>query len=59
MDEYEKSIREKLYNSGILTSGEWVYLVGVFQAARDLESLTRDDIEAPHPNGRGQGGLKP
>jgi uncharacterized membrane protein YiaA len=49
-DDYEKSIREKVYKSGILTVGEWVYLVGLFQAARDLESLTRDDIEAPHPS---------
>lgn len=54
MDEYEKRIREKVYNSGILTPGEWVYLVGVFQSAKDLESLTRDDIEAPHPDDRGQ-----
>lgn len=52
MDEYEKSIREKVYNSGILTEGEWVYLVGVFQSAHELESLTRDDIESPHPDGR-------
>lgn len=39
MDDYEKRIREKLYNSGLLTSGEWVYLVGVFQAARDLDEI--------------------
>ena len=36
-DEYEKRIREKLFNSGILTSGEWVYLVGLFQTAREHE----------------------
>jgi hypothetical protein len=36
-DEYEKRIREKLFNSGILTNGEWVYLVGLFQTAREHE----------------------
>jgi len=30
-DEWEKRIREKVFNSGILTNGEWVYLVGLFQ----------------------------
>ena len=39
MDDYEKSIREKLVNSGILTDGEWVYLCGLFQIARDSDDL--------------------
>lgn len=34
-DNFEGRIREKVFGSGILTSGEWVYLVGTFQAARD------------------------
>jgi hypothetical protein len=36
-DDYEKRIREKVFNSGILTNGEWVYLVGLFQTAREHE----------------------
>jgi len=39
MDEYEKSIREKLHNSGLLTAGEWVYLCGLFQLAKDNDDL--------------------
>lgn len=33
MDEYEKRIREKVYP--ILDTAEWVYLVGLFQLARE------------------------
>lgn len=32
-DDYEKRIRDKLFGAGILTYGEWVYLVGLFQTA--------------------------
>jgi hypothetical protein len=39
MDEYEKRIRDKLFNSGILTEGEWVYLVGLFQIAKEHDDL--------------------
>lgn len=42
MDEYEKSIREKVFAAGILTPGEWVYLVGVFGAAHDLSEIQRE-----------------
>ena len=34
-DEYEKRIREKVWASECLTAGEWVYLVGLFQMARE------------------------
>lgn len=37
MDQYERSIREKVHAAGILTPGEWVYLVGLFQLARESE----------------------
>lgn len=39
MDEYEKRIREKVFASGVLSNGEWVYLVGLFQMARDYDDL--------------------
>jgi hypothetical protein len=35
MDEYERRIREKVFS--VLTTAEWVYLVGVFQAAKEYE----------------------
>ena len=35
--EYEKSIREKVWASACLTASEWIYLVGVFQAANEHE----------------------
>jgi hypothetical protein len=41
MDKYEKSIREKVFNSGILTNAEWVYLVGLFRTAREHEECDR------------------
>ncbi len=41
MDEYERSIRKKVHDANILTPGEWVYLVGVFGAARDLDEIVR------------------
>lgn len=37
-DDYEKRIREKVWSSKCLTNGEWVYLVGLFQTARDHEN---------------------
>lgn len=43
-DDYEKRIREKVYASGILTNGEWVYLVGLFHTARDHESCPSSTI---------------
>lgn len=39
MDEYEKAIREKVHRAGILTTGEWVYLVGVFAMAKDQDAV--------------------
>lgn len=42
MDQYEKSIREKVFNSQILTNGEWVYLVGLFGMADDHEELWKE-----------------
>jgi hypothetical protein len=53
-DEYEKRIREKLFNSGILTSGEWVYLVGLFHTAREHEDCRpcpRETEHTPSPSG--------
>lgn len=41
MDEYERRIREKVWASECLTAGEWVYLVGLFQMAREYEELQR------------------
>ena len=40
-DEYEKLIRKKVWESECLTAGEWVYLVGLFQMARE-----HDDVAA-------------
>ena len=36
-EDWERRIREKVWASECLTAGEWVYLVGVFQAAREYE----------------------
>jgi hypothetical protein len=47
MDKYEKCIREKVFNSGILTNAEWVYLVGLFQTAREHEECDRRDPKPP------------
>jgi len=49
MDDYEKRIREKVFESGILTNGEWVYLIGVFNAAREYELAL--DKTVPVTNG--------
>jgi hypothetical protein len=43
-----------LFNSGLLTSGEWVYLVGLFQTAREHEDCvsgpqTVPMVEKPRP----------
>jgi len=37
MDEWEQRIRKKVHEAGILTPGEWTYLVGVFAAAREYD----------------------
>jgi hypothetical protein len=44
-DDYEKRIREKVFNANILTNGEWVYLVGLFHYAREAsdEAATARD----------------
>ena len=42
---WEKSIREKVYASGILTNGEWVYLVGAFQAASEVDPLAEENTK--------------
>ena len=34
-NKWEKGIREKVYASGILSLGEWSYLVGLFNLAND------------------------
>lgn len=36
-DDWEKRIRAKVHAAGILTAGEWTYLVGVFAAAREYD----------------------
>lgn len=43
MDQYEKSIREKVFMRGILTPGEWIYLVGVFVTAREHDDLAKEN----------------
>lgn len=42
MDKYERSIRKKIFDANILTPAEWVYLVGVFGAARDLPETQKE-----------------
>ena len=39
MDQYEKSIREKVHAANILTPGEWVYLDSLFQMAREADEI--------------------
>ena len=43
MDEYEKRIREKVYEANILSSGEWVYLVGLFQTAKEHDECVAEN----------------
>lgn len=38
MDEFEKRIREKVHRAGILSNGEWVYLVGLFAMAKEQDA---------------------
>lgn len=47
VDQYEKSIREKVFKANILSNGEWVYLVGLFALANDQEDLIKqnDDLK--------------
>jgi hypothetical protein len=52
-DEWEKRIREKVFASKILTEGEWAYLVGLFQTAREHEDCVSGPQTAP------PGALKP
>jgi hypothetical protein len=42
MDEWEERIRTKVHASEILTEGEWVYLVGVFVAAREYDDAQKN-----------------
>jgi hypothetical protein len=49
-DDYERRIREKVWATRCLTNGEWVYLVGLFQTARD-----HDECAALRPAASGAG----
>jgi len=45
MDKYEKSIREKVFASKVLTQAEWVYLIGLFGMARDHADCDPDEAK--------------
>jgi hypothetical protein len=54
MDEYESRIRQKLWASQILTNGEWVYLVGLFQVANESWAREARIVEAETNRGLSQ-----